>query len=273
MRAYHHERGDVKRTRILIPDSAHGTNPASTAMAGFTAVELPSDARRQCRSRGAAGAPATTPSPGIMLTNPNTLGLFEEHIGEVVRARPRLRRPGLWRRRQPERARRHRASGRPRLRCHALQSAQDLLQPRTAAAAPAPGRSACRARLDDVPARAAGRMRSGADDARYELDDAGQVDRPGVDLLRQFRHVSCAPTPISATMARHGLRANSQHAVLNANYLRVKLRDAFPVPFDRMNMHEFVCQATDRGNGRVARSISASACSTTAFIRRPTISR
>src|SRR5262244_4474911 len=45
MRAYHHARGDHKRTRILIPDSAHGTNPASTTMAGFTAVELPSDAR------------------------------------------------------------------------------------------------------------------------------------------------------------------------------------------------------------------------------------
>ena len=45
MRAYHRERGDDKRTRILIPDSAHGTNPASTTMAGFTAVELPSDAR------------------------------------------------------------------------------------------------------------------------------------------------------------------------------------------------------------------------------------
>src|SRR5712691_3032536 len=45
MRAYHHERGDTKRTRILIPDSAHGTNPASTAMAAFTAIELPSDSR------------------------------------------------------------------------------------------------------------------------------------------------------------------------------------------------------------------------------------
>src|SRR5271167_591195 len=45
IRAYHRDRGDARRTRILIPDSAHGTNPASAAMAGFTAVEVPSDAR------------------------------------------------------------------------------------------------------------------------------------------------------------------------------------------------------------------------------------
>jgi hypothetical protein len=84
MRAYHRERGDLKRTRILIPDSAHGTNPASTTMAGFTAVELPSDARGNIDLEAVRAACDDTLA-GIMITNPNTLGLFEEHITEVVR--------------------------------------------------------------------------------------------------------------------------------------------------------------------------------------------
>src|SRR6516164_2445553 len=84
MRAYHRERGDLKRTRILIPDSAHGTNPASTTMAGFTAVELPSDKRGNIDLEAVRAACDDTVA-GIMITNPNTLGLFEEEIEEVVR--------------------------------------------------------------------------------------------------------------------------------------------------------------------------------------------
>src|SRR5436309_4779510 len=84
MRAYHRDRGEAERTRILIPDSAHGTNPASTTMAGFTAVELPSDARGNV-DLDAVRAACDRTVAGIMMTNPNTLGLFEEHIEEVVR--------------------------------------------------------------------------------------------------------------------------------------------------------------------------------------------
>src|SRR5262249_10006358 len=53
-----------------------------------------------------------------------------------------------------------------------------------------------------------------------------------------------------------GLRENSEHAVLNANYLRVKLRDTFHVPFDRINMHEFVCQGALEGTGVRALDVS-----------------
>src|SRR5215813_5612164 len=83
MRAYHRERRDFKRTRILIPNSAHGTNPASSTMAGVTAVELPSD-RRGNIDLEAVRAACNDELAGIMMTNPNTLGLFEEHIEEVV---------------------------------------------------------------------------------------------------------------------------------------------------------------------------------------------
>src|SRR6516165_4521030 len=73
-----------ERTRILIPDSAHGTNPASTTMAGFSAVELRSDAHGNV-DLDAVRAACDGSVAGVMMTNPNTLGLFEEHIGEVVR--------------------------------------------------------------------------------------------------------------------------------------------------------------------------------------------
>ncbi len=89
IRAYHAARGDGKRRVILVPDSAHGTNPASCAMAGFAAKTLPSDADGEVdmaalRSAldGAAGAEVA----GIMITNPNTLGLFDRNIEAIARA-------------------------------------------------------------------------------------------------------------------------------------------------------------------------------------------
>ena len=82
MRAYHESRGDSKRTKMLIPDSAHGTNPASTAMSGYTVVELPSDERGNVDLE-ALKQECDDTVVGLMLTNPNTLGLFEEHVLEV----------------------------------------------------------------------------------------------------------------------------------------------------------------------------------------------
>ena len=83
MRAYHLDRGDSKRTKILIPDSAHGTNPASTTMSGLQVVEIPSDGRGNVDLSALRKACDDT-VVGLMVTNPNTLGLFEEQIVEVV---------------------------------------------------------------------------------------------------------------------------------------------------------------------------------------------
>jgi glycine dehydrogenase subunit 2 len=82
MRAYHESRGDTKRTKILIPDSAHGTNPASSAMSGFSVKEIPSDSRGNVDLE-ALRAECDDTVVGLMLTNPNTLGLFEENVLEV----------------------------------------------------------------------------------------------------------------------------------------------------------------------------------------------
>jgi glycine dehydrogenase subunit 2 len=81
--AYHKERGDTGRTKMLIPDSAHGTNPATAHMAGFKVVTVPSDSRGNCdveKVRELMGPDVA----GLMITNPNTLGLWDEHIHEIV---------------------------------------------------------------------------------------------------------------------------------------------------------------------------------------------
>lgn len=84
IRAYHRARGDVARTEILVPDAAHGTNPASAVMCGFVAREIPTgpDGDVDLEALRAAVGPQTA---GIMLTNPSTLGVFDRNIEAIAR--------------------------------------------------------------------------------------------------------------------------------------------------------------------------------------------
>ncbi|MDH5754361.1 MAG: aminomethyl-transferring glycine dehydrogenase subunit GcvPB [Candidatus Bathyarchaeota archaeon] len=85
MRAYHKLNGECKkRNEVIVPDSAHGTNPASAAMAGFNAVVVPSD-ENGCVDLEALKAAVSERTAGLMLTNPNTLGIFEENIEEIAK--------------------------------------------------------------------------------------------------------------------------------------------------------------------------------------------
>jgi glycine dehydrogenase subunit 2 len=84
MRAWHADQGR-QRTKVIIPDSAHGTNPASVTLGGYETVTVPSD-ERGCVDVAALRAVLDTDVAGIMLTNPNTLGLFEEDIAEIAAA-------------------------------------------------------------------------------------------------------------------------------------------------------------------------------------------
>ena len=84
MRIFHDQNGECKkRTEVIVPDSAHGTNPASAAMAGFNVVVVPSD-DDGCISLGALKAAVSERTAGLMLTNPNTLGVFEKNIDEIA---------------------------------------------------------------------------------------------------------------------------------------------------------------------------------------------
>ena len=82
IRAYHRARGDLKRTQVLVPDTAHGTNPATSSMSGFQVVQVKSDARGNVDLEDLKKH-ADDQVVCLMLTNPNTLGLFEEHVQEV----------------------------------------------------------------------------------------------------------------------------------------------------------------------------------------------
>jgi glycine dehydrogenase subunit 2 len=83
IRAYHESRGDKARTEILVPDAAHGTNPATAVMCGYTVHEIPTDANGDVdlAALKAAVGPQTA---GLMLTNPSTLGVFERRITEIA---------------------------------------------------------------------------------------------------------------------------------------------------------------------------------------------
>ena len=82
MRAFHADHGD-RRTKVLIPDAAHGTNPASVRLAGFRSVNVPADERGLVDVDALRGL-VDEDVAGLMLTNPNTLGLFEERIEEIT---------------------------------------------------------------------------------------------------------------------------------------------------------------------------------------------
>ncbi|MBC5580109.1 aminomethyl-transferring glycine dehydrogenase subunit GcvPB [Anaerofilum sp. BX8] len=84
IKAYHRDRGDAARTKIIVPDSAHGTNPASASMAGFEVVNIPS-APDGCVDLEALRAAVGPDTAGLMLTNPNTLGLFDRNILQITR--------------------------------------------------------------------------------------------------------------------------------------------------------------------------------------------
>jgi len=83
VKAYHAERGDTKRTKVIVPDSSHGTNPASAGIYGFTLVEVKSNERGRVTVRDLAEA-VDEECACLMLTNPNTLGLFEDEILEIA---------------------------------------------------------------------------------------------------------------------------------------------------------------------------------------------
>ena len=158
MRAYFADRGeDDQRRQIVIPDTAHGTNPASVTMAGYELVQCATDPRGNIDLDDLRGK-VDEPTAGLMLTNPSTLGLFDEGIEEIDADLPRRRRPHLLRRREPERRLRHRPPRRHGLRHRPHQPPQDVL---AAARRRRPGRRADRGprRARAVPARASGRPR------------------------------------------------------------------------------------------------------------------
>jgi glycine dehydrogenase subunit 2 len=233
VRAYHRERGDAKRIKMLIPDSAHGTNPASVAMCGFRAVQVPSDPRGNVDIE-ALKVLCDDTTAGLMITNPNTLGLFEERIEDVL-------------------ALVHAAGGLVYGDGANLNALLGAFKPGAAGidvmhfnlhktfstphggGGPGAGPVGAGPLLKDyLPGPVAVR-----DGAAWRLAmPAKSIGRLkafygnfGV-LLRAFTYISM--------LGEAGLRSLSENAVLNANYLKKLLEGRFRVPYDRPCMHEFV---------------------------------
>ena len=167
-RKYFQDRGDTARDTVIIPDSAHGTNPASVRLAGFKVVEVPSgpDGRVDVEALKGLLGPHVV---GLMITNPNTLGVFEKHIEEITEAGARRRRPS---RTATARTSTRSSDGRVRATWASTSSTSTCTRRsrrRTAAADRGPGRSAwtnCSRRT--CPCRGCVRNEDGTFDWRHD---------------------------------------------------------------------------------------------------------
>lgn len=235
IRAYHRARGEDERSEILIPDSAHGTNPASAAMCGYQVVEIPSDPRGgmdldEVKKRA---GPKTA---GLMLTNPNTLGLFDERIAEIAQVVHDA--GGLL---YYDGANANAILGISRPGDMGFDIVHFNLHKTFATphggGGPGAGPVAVSqelARFLPVPT-----VERRADGTFYL-----ERERPeAVGRIRSFYGNFGVLVRAYAYIRAHGpegLRKVSEHAVLHANYLMSKLAPYFELPYQRRCMHEFV---------------------------------
>ena len=241
MRAYHQARGE-SRHRVIIPDSAHGTNPASVTLGGYETVTVPSD-ERGCVDLAALRSVLDTDVAGIMLTNPNTLGLFEEDIEAIAAAI-------------------HEVGGLLYYDGANLNAILGVVRPgdmgfdivhmnlHKTFATPARGRGTgggARGRLA-APGRfpARDRARCACRPAGRSWPTATMTPAQSIGRVHSWHGNALVLARALAYMEVHGgdgLRRVAERAVLNANWIRRRLSGSYDVPFDRPCMHEVVLSA------------------------------
>jgi glycine dehydrogenase subunit 2 len=236
IRAYHEDKGRPRK-KIILPDSAHGTNPASAAISGFQIVQIKSNPEGLV-DIGDLAAHLDDDTAGFMLTNPNTLGLFESRIAEIADLV-------------------HRAGALLYMDGANLNALLDIVRPGDigfdilhfnlhktfstphGGGGPGSGPVGVKSHLADflpvpVPVRKHGKI---------ELQD----NRPkSIGKIQSFYGnfgVMVRAYVYLRMLGEAGLQRVSEAAVVNANYLMSKLRDDFDLPFDRTPMHEFVISA------------------------------
>jgi glycine dehydrogenase subunit 2 len=235
MRAYHLDHADTARDKVLVPDSAHGTNPATAAMCGFRSVPIASDASGNVDLDHLRSELDET-VVGLMLTNPSTLGLFEQHLTRVTDLV-------------------HAAGGLVYGDGANLNAILGVVKPADmgfdclhinvhktfstphGSGGPGAGPVAVNARLEPYLPMPVVTRRG---DGQFALD----FDRPkSIGRLKGFHgHFGIMARALTYIRMHgaEGLRVLSETAVLNANYLRVLLSDAFDLAYPRTCMHEFV---------------------------------
>lgn len=248
-RGYHLSRGDTERTEVLVPVAAHGTNPATASMAGFKVIEIQDDARGNV-DREDLQRKLSPRTAGMMLTNPNTLGLFEEDIEEVARMV-------------------HEAGGLMYGDGANFNAILGIVKPRAmgfdfmhynlhktfttphGGGGPGSGAVGCidalAPFLPGPRVRIAAPTASAADDRpRYEFFMPEQSIGRMKTFHGNFGMLVRAWTYIR-TLGAAGLREVAETAVLNANYVRRKLEAIYPPGVDRICMHEVVLKGQVAG--------------------------
>lgn len=235
--AYHQKRGDSHRKEILIPDNAHGTNPATAKMVGFNIVPIRTDAHGDLDVEHLRSL-VSEKTAGLMLTNPNTLGLFSSAILEIAKII-------------------HEAGG---LLYYDGANLNPLLQVARPGAmgfdvmhinlhktfstphgggGPGAGPILCHTRLKEfLPLPRVEKGKEGYQTVWQAPDSIGYLSSFHGNFgiyLRAYLY--------SKLHGLYGLRRIAEMAVLNANYLKVKIGKLFTIPFPQPCMHEFVVQA------------------------------
>ncbi|MDR1472437.1 MAG: aminomethyl-transferring glycine dehydrogenase subunit GcvPB [Synergistaceae bacterium] len=233
IKAYHASRGDGARTKIIVPDSAHGTNPATVSMTGFQAVNVPSDSSG-CVDLDALRAAAGPDTAGLMLTNPNTLGLFDRNILEITRVI-------------------HDAGGLCYYDGANLNAIMGIARPGDmgfdvvhlnlhktfstphGGGGPGSGAVGCKSLLAEfMPAPLAARRGGG-----YAFESPPQSVGRVSAFYGNFLVMARALTYI-ITIGGDGLRDAARNAVLNANYMMRRMSGAYDAAYPGTCMHEFV---------------------------------
>lgn len=239
IRAYHRDRKDDRRV-VLVPDSAHGTNPATAAMLGYQTIEVKSN-NEGCVDLDDLKSKLNENVAAIMLTNPNTLGLFEKDITEISRlaheagallyydganlnAIAGVARPGDM------------GFDVVHINLHKTFSTPH------GGGGPGAGPVGVNQKLAPYLPTPLVERRDGVYSLNYDSEKSiGQVStfqgNVGI-VLRAYAYLRMH--------GLEGIRKNSVHAVLNARYLKQKLRDLIPPEIDADNMHEFVLTMKDK---------------------------
>ncbi|MCI8478871.1 MAG: aminomethyl-transferring glycine dehydrogenase subunit GcvPB [Oscillospiraceae bacterium] len=238
IKAYHQSRGDTARNQIIVPDSAHGTNPATAAMAGFKVVNVPSGADG-CVDLEALRKAVGPNTAGLMLTNPNTVGIFDKNILEITDII-------------------HKAGGLNYYDGANLNAIMGTVRPgdmgfdvihlnlhKTFATphgggGPGAGGVGCKEILKPfLPQNHVIKTENG-----FTFENAPQSIGSMKAFYGNFGVVVRALTYL-LNLGMAGLREASQMAVLNANYMRVKLAPHCKIATDGICMHEFVMSLKD----------------------------
>ncbi|HPT83089.1 MAG TPA: aminomethyl-transferring glycine dehydrogenase subunit GcvPB [Limnochordia bacterium] len=238
IKAYHQHRGEGHRNEMLVPDSAHGTNPASCAMVGYKVVEVPSD-ERGCVDVEALKKLVGPNTAGLMLTNPNTLGLFDENICQIADIV-------------------HQAGGLLYYDGANANAIMGIVRPgdtgfdvvhfnlhktfSTPHGGGGPGAGPIVVSKQLAPFLPGPVVEKDGDKYRLVMPEHS------VGRIRSFYGNFLVYAKAYAYILSHGpkgLREVSEAAVLNANYVMNKLKDIFALPYDRICMHEFVLSGSN----------------------------